>query len=269
MQCERCKQPFEGDTFVGYCPGCVDFHRNAKRELAAIQNPRKGMHLDGEFIKPDAEPGPKSVMDPVTRDMVCGLCGSKEIEPGFGLGTGYGMAVYNFCEGCNTFIDVQPCNDDEQGYTDPAARRSRDTPTKHPRPGNVPGREHHHHGDDFMANEEVPGPRLADLPEPAPKKPKLGKVAPATPEEVAAAAELVAGHAQKTLALQTEYHNAGKAMVEADRAMSVEVTRLVRTGVLKSGFSYATPFGVVAIMRNGNCEDGDEDQYRVMLTKQG
>lgn len=36
---------------------------------------------------------------------VCGLCGSKDIEPGYGLAGGGGCGMYNFCKSCFRVLD--------------------------------------------------------------------------------------------------------------------------------------------------------------------
>lgn len=40
----------------------------------------------------------------------CGLCGSIEIEPGYGLAGGGGVGAYNFCHGCNRVLDKSEDN---------------------------------------------------------------------------------------------------------------------------------------------------------------
>lgn len=46
-----------------------------------------------------------SVFDEETGRNVCGLCGSAELEMGYGLAGGGGCGVYNFCHGCNRVLD--------------------------------------------------------------------------------------------------------------------------------------------------------------------
>jgi hypothetical protein len=36
---------------------------------------------------------------------VCGLCGSAEIVPGYGLAGGGGLGAYNFCHHCQRVLD--------------------------------------------------------------------------------------------------------------------------------------------------------------------
>lgn len=36
---------------------------------------------------------------------VCGLCGSSDLETGYGLAGGGGCGTYNFCHGCNRVLD--------------------------------------------------------------------------------------------------------------------------------------------------------------------
>lgn len=39
------------------------------------------------------------------RRNVCGLCGSADIVPGYGLAGGGGCGAYNFCDGCQRVLD--------------------------------------------------------------------------------------------------------------------------------------------------------------------
>lgn len=54
---------------------------------------------------PADQTAPFAITDPVANRQVCGCCGSDELEPGYGLGTGYGMGSYAFCLGCSRFLD--------------------------------------------------------------------------------------------------------------------------------------------------------------------
>ena len=103
LDCVRCQGEFESPTILGYCPDCLGFFSGQSRAIADAHNPLPNVHVDGKFAV--AKECPRTVYDPVGRRNVCGLCGSEEIEPGYGIGTGFGIGVYNFCLGCNSFLD--------------------------------------------------------------------------------------------------------------------------------------------------------------------
>lgn len=100
-QCQRCRRDFESERPLGYCAACVLAYREQKRRINRAQNPAPGLCLDGRFVEP--RECPRS-FDHAGRQL-CGLCGGDELEPGYGLGSGYGMGCYTFCCGCNTFLD--------------------------------------------------------------------------------------------------------------------------------------------------------------------
>ena len=102
LTCTRCDGAFEADRFRGYCDTCVDVFRADRRRVNQCQHPTPDMYLDGTFAR---EPCPRTVIDPAGPRSVCGLCGGDQIEPGYGIGSGYGMGCYNFCLDCNTFLD--------------------------------------------------------------------------------------------------------------------------------------------------------------------
>lgn len=105
LTCIRCKATFDAASVRGYCDDCVEHFREQKEGIAQRQRPAPNMFLDGKF----AHDCPCSVQDETggTDRQVCGLCGSDEMEPGYGLGSGYGIGSYNFCFGCNTFLDFR------------------------------------------------------------------------------------------------------------------------------------------------------------------
>jgi hypothetical protein len=102
LQCERCNKPFENAIFRGYCEECLSHFALVRQKVARCQRPAPGICADGKFI---SEEPPHTVYDPVRARNVCGLCGSDDVHAGYGLGSGYGMGTYNFCEGCNSFLD--------------------------------------------------------------------------------------------------------------------------------------------------------------------
>jgi hypothetical protein len=77
-----------------------------REHVRRIQNPQPGVIACGKFTQGVS---PSSVFDPVQAKNVCGLCGSDQIEMGYGLGGGYGMGSYNFCHECGNFLDF--CED--------------------------------------------------------------------------------------------------------------------------------------------------------------
>jgi hypothetical protein len=103
LKCERCEKAFESPAFVGYCPECAEWFRGGKKVARDGANPMPGVHACGKFQSDDR--CPKTVLNPVTEENVCGLCGSDEIEPGYGFAGGFGLGVYNFCTACNTVLD--------------------------------------------------------------------------------------------------------------------------------------------------------------------
>lgn len=110
LKCEKCQASFDASEFRGYCDACVQLFRDQKKAISDRQNPMPNVCLDGKFI--DQKECPKSFVNPLTEESNCGLCGSDELEPGYGLGAGYGIGVYNFCFGCNTFLDFVEDSDE-------------------------------------------------------------------------------------------------------------------------------------------------------------
>lgn len=101
LECVNCEQTFEATRFRGYCDTCIEGFGKQREHIHKRQRPGPGIIADGKF----AIVSPQSVYDPVAQANVCGLCGSPEIEMGYGLGSGYGMGSYNFCGECNNFLD--------------------------------------------------------------------------------------------------------------------------------------------------------------------
>ena len=103
LRCERCDAVFDGDTFVGYCQECVAWFRDGRKEAHEKAHPTPNIHLTGKFNPADRCPG--TVHNPVTNETVCGLCGGDSIQPGYGFAGGFGLGVYQYCEGCNAILD--------------------------------------------------------------------------------------------------------------------------------------------------------------------
>jgi hypothetical protein len=101
LECVGCDAAFEAPTFRGYCPECIEGFEKQRENVHKRQRPAPGVIADGKF----ARGSPETVYSPVAGRQVCGLCGSAEIEPGYGLGSGYGMGVYTFCNECYAFLD--------------------------------------------------------------------------------------------------------------------------------------------------------------------
>lgn len=101
--CQRCNSDFESATFLGYCQECREAFKRTREKVHASQRPAPGVIADGQFADP--KESPRSVWNPVEEINVCGLCGSSELSPGYGLGSGYGMGSYTFCDDCCNFLD--------------------------------------------------------------------------------------------------------------------------------------------------------------------
>lgn len=101
LTCIDCAADFEADTMRGYCSECIARFAKQREYVHARQRPARNVFADGKF----ATECPQTVMDPVAGKQVCGLCGSDELQQGYGLGSGYGMGGYTFCEGCDSFLD--------------------------------------------------------------------------------------------------------------------------------------------------------------------
>lgn len=111
LSCVRCGQGFESSNARGYCDECKVAFTEIRQGIHRKQRPAPGVCADGKFAA--TKDCPETVIDPVLDKSICGLCGSDEIEPGYGLGSGYGIGTYNFCTGCNSFLDFREDNDDE------------------------------------------------------------------------------------------------------------------------------------------------------------
>jgi hypothetical protein len=101
--CIRCGCGFLSERLRGYCDDCVEAHNGIREKVAEKQNPYPGVHVDGKFAK--SLECPESVFDEETMTAHCGLCGSEEIEQGYGLAGGYGCGSYRFCNECYAIMD--------------------------------------------------------------------------------------------------------------------------------------------------------------------
>ena len=102
--CLRCKHGFEVevDAVRGYCDSCIEWFGKQREKIHQRQHPSPDMIADGKF----ATDSPMTFIGENDKTR-CGLCGSDDIEPGYGIGSGYGMGSYNFCLGCNSFLDFR------------------------------------------------------------------------------------------------------------------------------------------------------------------
>ncbi len=99
--CIRCNSEFDAANPRGYCDACVAHFAEVRSGIHRRQRPAPGVICDGKF----SEDCPQTVTDPITQKLLCGLCGSDEVEMGYGLGSGYGMGSYQFQQNCNSFLD--------------------------------------------------------------------------------------------------------------------------------------------------------------------
>jgi|HubBroStandDraft_4_1064222.scaffolds.fasta_scaffold00070_51 hypothetical protein len=102
IKCVRCNNHFGSDLFRGYCDNCVGLFKKERKKVHRAQRPSPGVFADGKFTTCAC---PASVYDPIRETNVCGLCGSEELDTGYGIGTGYGCGSYNFCTDCDNFLD--------------------------------------------------------------------------------------------------------------------------------------------------------------------
>lgn len=109
LKCIECGQEFEAARLRGYCDACLESYRETRKRVHMLQRPAPGVYVDGRFADPLK--CPTTITDPVTDRQICGICGSAELEQGYGLGTGYGMGSYIFCEECYAFLDFREDND--------------------------------------------------------------------------------------------------------------------------------------------------------------
>lgn len=102
LNCAKCETEFESSEYRGYCESCIAVFRGESKQVAKAQHPHPSIFLDGKFTDSEC---PQSFSHPIDGKTVCGLCGSDDIEPGYGLGSGRGIGGYNWCGGCNSFLD--------------------------------------------------------------------------------------------------------------------------------------------------------------------
>lgn len=89
--------------FAAIAISCIIKIGEQRKIVHAKQHPYSHVYADGKFA--DVAECPRTVQDPVSGQQVCGLCGSSELDQGYGLGTGYGIGVYQYCLECDHFLD--------------------------------------------------------------------------------------------------------------------------------------------------------------------
>ena len=102
MICFRCECDFESFPRRAYCDACVAHFREISELVNEKQRPAPGVHACGKFLR---EATPQSFWDDDRNRQCCGLCGSQEVEPGYGLASGRGCGSYTFCTECYAFMD--------------------------------------------------------------------------------------------------------------------------------------------------------------------
>ena len=102
LTCIRSDAEFEESYAVSYCTDCRDHFLGVRKEVHKKQNPAPGVHATGKFTD---DPGPQSFHDPVSNQNLCGLCGSNQLDMGYGFAGGRGLGSYTFCLECHCCLD--------------------------------------------------------------------------------------------------------------------------------------------------------------------
>ena len=112
LTCQRCQREFDHPIPRGYCTDCLAHFAGVRDVIDQHRNPMPGVHLDGKFAA--VKECPQTMQCPVTDKEICGLCGSDELEPSYGVGSGYGVCgSYVFCCECNHFLNFIEDADEE------------------------------------------------------------------------------------------------------------------------------------------------------------
>lgn len=107
LTCKRCHSTFDSGVTLAYCEECRRFFHEQQIMRINAQNPRPGLHITGKFLEPRQCPG--TTWCDVSDSQICGLCGSDELDTGYGYAGGYGLGCYNYCMACNSVLDF--CED--------------------------------------------------------------------------------------------------------------------------------------------------------------
>jgi NMD protein affecting ribosome stability and mRNA decay len=102
LDCQKCGEEFENANTIGYCDDCrasYDAKQRARSERQETATQAAGaFHIAGKWG--DAKESPRSAWDEISQRQVCGMCGSSELEPGYGYAGGFGLGSYQFCLDC-------------------------------------------------------------------------------------------------------------------------------------------------------------------------
>ena len=99
MKCGRCEES-DAESGTLYCFECKEHFRGNRKKAHDRANPIPGVHCVGKFIKDES---PKTFYNGVAN--CCGMCGSSEVEGGYGFAGGFGLGGYNCCMECYAIMD--------------------------------------------------------------------------------------------------------------------------------------------------------------------
>lgn len=102
VNCSRCESSFSCDTWRTYCPQCVEMFADNRVRAEQAQRPLPNVICSGKIIDP--ADCPKSAVEPVTGRVVCGLCGSDQLNSEYGFCC-HGLGVFHRCWGCGTALN--------------------------------------------------------------------------------------------------------------------------------------------------------------------
>lgn len=109
MECIRCGQEFHAWPPRGYCDPCKAVFLERRELIHSKQNPAPGVHACGKFTKQE---GPRTYYDADRGVNACGLCGSPDLEMGYGFAGGMGLGGYTCCTECYAILDFS----EDPGY---------------------------------------------------------------------------------------------------------------------------------------------------------
>jgi hypothetical protein len=108
LTCQRCRNPFEAETTIGYCEGCQQHYAAQAFRVRKAQRPMPHIMADTSFLKPADCPHTVTESSGGRGRILCGLCGSGSIEAGYGLVPGFGCGTFYYCCNCGTYLDFSP-----------------------------------------------------------------------------------------------------------------------------------------------------------------
>lgn len=107
LTCQKCDSEFENANVVGYCESCREDYarmRQERHDKQAVATEAIGaIHIAGRWGDP--KESPQSAFDEISQRQVCGMCGSDELECGYGFAGGFGLGSYMCCCECWTIQD--------------------------------------------------------------------------------------------------------------------------------------------------------------------